>query len=119
MPPTDPTPSNPGSSSEPPSHLEVELTELKRRLVREAVVAVGMLESSLTALWKLDRASATEIRQRDNTIDAEEVEIEERCLRLMALHQPFARDFRILAFILKVNAASPITPARSRRSRSA
>lgn len=104
MPPTDPTPSNPGSPTEPPSHLEVELTELKRRLVREAVVAVGMLESALTALWKLDRASANEIRQRDNTIDAEEVEIEERCLRLMALHQPFARDFRILAFILKVNA---------------
>lgn len=99
-----PTPTGVFSSSEPQSHLEIELAELKRRLVREAVSAVGMLEAAIAALWKLDRDAATEIRQRDNTIDAEEVAIEERCLRLMALHQPFARDFRILAFILKVNS---------------
>lgn len=110
MSPTDPSsrPQTPAPAAsaptEPPSHLEVELTELKKRLVSEAVVAVGMLEAAIAALWKLDKTAATEIRQRDNTIDAEEVWIEERCLRLMALHHPFARDFRVLAFILKVNA---------------
>jgi len=90
--------------SDAPSHLEKELGELKRRLVREAVSAVGMLESSLASLWKLDKDAAREVRGRDDSIDAEEVEIEELCLKLMALHHPFARDFRVLAFILKVNA---------------
>ncbi len=103
MSPTDPS-SRSTVPAETPSHLEVELVELKKRLVSEAVIAVGMLEAALAALWKLDKVAAAEIRQRDNTIDAEEVAIEERCLRLMALHQPFARDFRVLAFILKVNA---------------
>ncbi|MBC7772657.1 MAG: phosphate signaling complex protein PhoU [Pyrinomonadaceae bacterium] len=114
MKPADPVSTNPtpdpsrppqtARSQEPTSHLEKELTELKRRLVKEAVSAVGMLEASIAALWLLDKNAASEIRKRDDSIDAEEVAIEERCLRLMALHQPFARDFRILAFILKVNA---------------
>lgn len=102
-----PEPSRPlaaAKPAEPASHLEKELAELKRRLVKEAVSAVGMLEAAIAALWKLDKVAASEIRKRDDSIDAEEVAIEERCLRLMALHQPFARDFRILAFILKVNA---------------
>lgn len=106
MTPNDPNPPPVPSGAAPhePSHLEVELADLKKRLVREAVVAVGMLEAAIGALWKLDKAAAAEIRQRDTSVDEEEVAIEETCLRLMALHQPFARDFRILAFILKVNA---------------
>lgn len=91
----------------PPEHsiqLDRELSELRQRLHREATSAVGMLESALDALWVLDRPAATETRKRDDRIDTEEVEIEEACLRLMALRQPFARDFRVLTFILKVNA---------------
>lgn len=86
------------------SHLEKDLAELKKRLVREAVSAVGMLEASLAALWSLDKRAASEIRRRDDTIDLEEVHIEQQALQMMALQQPFAKDFRILAFILKVNA---------------
>jgi phosphate transport system protein len=86
------------------NHLEKDIAELKKRLVREAVSAVGMLEAALAAMWALDGESGREIRRRDDSIDAEEVRIEETCLRLIVLHQPMARDFRILAFILKVNA---------------
>lgn len=85
--------------------LEKDLQELKKRLVREAVSAVGMLEAALAALWKLDKAAAKEVRRRDDSIDVEEVKIEELALRMMALQQPFARDFRVLAFILKANSS--------------
>lgn len=77
--------------------------ELKRRLVQEATSAIAMLESAIDALWKLDSPAAREVRRRDDGIDREEVEIEQECLRLLALQQPFARDFRIVTFILKVN----------------
>lgn len=77
--------------------------ELKRRLVQEATSAIAMLEAALDALWKLDGPAAREVRRRDDGIDREEVEIEQECLRLLALQQPFARDFRIVTFILKVN----------------
>jgi phosphate transport system protein len=96
-------PPAPGAPA-PESHFERELGELKRRLVREAVQAVAMLEQALAALWKLDKNAAREIRRRDDTIDREEVAIEQAALRVMALQHPYGRDFRVLAFVLKVNA---------------
>lgn len=80
------------------------LAQLKRRLIQEATAAIGMLEAALDALWKLDVEAAREVRGRDDRIDEEEVQIEAECFRLLALEQPFARDLRILTFILKVNS---------------
>jgi phosphate transport system protein len=80
------------------------IQQLKRRLAQEAASAVAMLEASLDALWKLDVAAAKAVRMRDDSIDAEEVEIESECYRLLTLQHPLARDFRLLAFILKVNS---------------
>lgn len=81
-----------------------EVVSVKRRLIDEATAAVGMLEASLASLWELDTQSAGEILKRDDRIDREEVEIEAAVFRLMALQSPVARDFRLLAFVLKVNA---------------
>lgn len=77
---------------------------LKRRLIRETAQAIGMLETALDSLWTLDVDTATEVTRHDDTIDSEEVAIEQECFSLLALHHAFARDFRTLAFILKVNA---------------
>jgi len=81
-----------------------EVASLKRRLFREATMAIDMLERALEALWAGDAASATAVRQRDDRIDLEEVAIEQQCYRLMTMEHPIARDFRVLAFILRVNA---------------
>ncbi|MCC6285273.1 MAG: phosphate signaling complex protein PhoU [Phycisphaerales bacterium] len=80
------------------------LAGLKRRLVREAASAIAMLEGALAALWTLDVEAARAVRRRDDSIDLEEVEIEQECYRMMTLENPVARDFRVLAFILRVNA---------------
>lgn len=106
--PHKPEGTGPGPTTRPSeaanSHFLRELAELQERLIQEATIAVGMLEASLTALWDLDTISAAEILKRDDRIDREEVAIEEAVFRLMALRQPVARDFRTLAFILKVNS---------------
>lgn len=81
-----------------------EATAVKRRLIDEATAAVGMLEAALAALWELDTQAANEILKRDDRIDREEVAIEETVFKLMALQSPVARDFRLLAFVLKTNA---------------
>jgi len=105
--PTDDTnhidPSAPVPGGFKPS-IERDTAQVKRRLVDEATAAVGMLEAALAALWELDTQAAGEILKRDEAIDREEVAIEETVFRLMALRQPFAKDFRLLAFVLKVNA---------------
>lgn len=94
--------SSPASGSR--SEFARALEALKRRLVQEAAAAVAMLESALEALWRRDAEAAREVRRRDDTIDAEEVRIETECFRLLTLQHPLARDFRMLAFVLKVNA---------------
>ncbi len=77
---------------------------LKRRLLREATMAVSMLEGALAALWPLDLDAAMKVRLSDDRVDSEEVAIEQETYEILALHHPFARDFRVLTFILRANA---------------
>ena len=66
-------------------------------LVEEAI------DRSLTAL--LDRADARAHRvENDEVVDALENEVEERCLDVLALRKPVARDLRYVAGLLKINS---------------
>lgn len=95
--------SNDNSNVAGATPLQRELFRLRRRLAEEATCAIHMLESALDALWRGDKEQAAEVRVREQGVDVEEVRIEQECFRLMTLHQPFAHDFRVLAFCLKVN----------------
>jgi len=92
------------SAGAAPLSFDRRVIQLKRRLVREATQAIGMLEAALDALWRLDRDAAKQVTHDDDTIDREEVAIEQECFNILALHHAFARDFRVLTFILKANA---------------
>ncbi|MFK7884245.1 MAG: phosphate signaling complex protein PhoU [Phycisphaerales bacterium] len=81
-----------------------QLAALRKRLVREASMATDLLVSSLECLWDLDHDRARTVRMADDAIDAEEVAIEEECLRLLTLERPFGHDMRQLAFCMKVNS---------------
>lgn len=83
---------------------ERRILALKRRLVREASIAMGMLDAAVDALVKLDIAAAKTVRKQDDRVDAEEVAIEQECYEILALHHLFARDFRAITFVLKVNS---------------
>jgi phosphate transport system protein len=96
--------SNTDPAFESHNSTERRIVELKRRLVREATTAIGMLEHALEALWKLDVEQAMSVRLRDDNVDMEEVDIERECYELLSLHHPFAHDFRVVTFILKANA---------------
>jgi phosphate transport system protein len=80
-----------------------ELAELRRRLIREASMAIDLLVSAVGGLWELDHELAQKIRSGENEVDNEEVAIEQECLRLLTLERPFGHDMRQLAFCLKVN----------------
>jgi phosphate transport system protein len=63
-----------------------------------------MLEGSLAALKSLDVEAAKQVRRTDDQVDLEEVAIEQEAYELLALHHPYGRDFRTVAFCLRVNA---------------
>lgn len=87
-----------------PSALHDEIDLLNKRLQSEAVLAVELVEQAVEALRNCDREGASEVRRRDTEVDQEEVRIEEECIRVIALHQPVARDLRSLMLIIKSNA---------------
>jgi phosphate transport system protein len=106
FPGNEPNPVNSGGSGGDAHMLSLDrrIIQLKRRLIREATHAIAMLESSIDALWTLDVAAAKGVRAEDDEVDKEEVEIEQEAFEILALRHVFARDFRMVAFILKVNA---------------
>ncbi len=98
-----PGPSNESNANREHSPLQRELVGLRRRLAAEATCAIQMLENALEALWTGNHEQAADVRVQEKGVDVEEVAIEQECFRIMTLHQPFAHDFRVLAFCLKVN----------------
>lgn len=105
MPMLYPNPSDgPGGTGDSMHQFDRRIVQLKRRLMREATHAIAMLESAIEVLWKLDTEGARGVRAEDDQVDREEVEIEQEGFEILALQHVFARDFRMVAFILKVNA---------------
>ncbi len=84
-------------------HLERDLDRLKKQLLEVGSVVEEAANSALTALTELKADLAQEVIERDNEIDAREVQIEEDCLKVLALHQPVAADLRFVIAVMKVN----------------
>ena len=83
---------------------EQRILALKRRVVREGMLAVNMLENAIVTFRDMDAEAAARVRRADDEVDSEEVEIEQECHTLLSLHHPYARGFRTIAFSLRVNA---------------
>lgn len=83
--------------------LDDDLAQVRRRMIREAAQAIDIIKSAIDSLWELDESTASMISKIEREIDKEEVRIEQECYRILALKNPFAADFRLLTFILRVN----------------
>jgi phosphate transport system protein len=83
--------------------LQRELEGLERQLLSLSAMAEEMIAKSYIALSRRDRRLASEVVQMDSVLDQREVEIEEECLKILAIRQPLARDLRRTAAILKIN----------------
>lgn len=87
-----------------PKHLQREIENLKRELlVLGAVVELSVREATL-AIETRDDALARDVIDKDIKIDQKEVEVEEDCLKVLALHQPVAIDLRFIIAVLKINS---------------
>ena len=84
-------------------HLQNEIEKLKRRLLAIGVTVVEAIQKALLALDARHGEIAREVMEGDKQIDAAEVELEEECLKLLALYQPVAEDLRFIAAVMKIN----------------
>lgn len=84
-------------------HLEIEIEKLKNRILSLSEIVEDRVRRALKAVDDKDEDMARDIIEKDAEIDRFEVEIEEDCLKILALHQPVATDLRYLVAILKIN----------------
>lgn len=84
--------------------LDEELGGILADVRRMGDLAQGMVRDAVRALTEGDEELAREVIKRDDEVDALDLEIETRCIRLIALHHPVARDLRKVGTALKVIA---------------
>lgn len=84
-------------------HLHKEIEHLKKDILILGSMVEGALRNAVNAVIAKDTDKAQKIIDNDKYIDAREIEIEEECLKILALHQPVATDLRYVAACLKVN----------------
>lgn len=80
-----------------------QLDELKQRLQAMSHQVESLVDRAVGLAVGGSDDTPKDIKRADDTIDAEEVAIEETCIELLALHQPMATDLRELVTILKIN----------------
>ncbi|HIE65343.1 MAG: phosphate signaling complex protein PhoU [Nitrospira sp.] len=83
-------------------HLEEELTLLKEKILRMGALVESQITDSIKALIGPDLKLAEQTIQNDHLVNAMDVEIDEECIRILALYQPAARDLRFVTTAMKI-----------------
>lgn len=84
-------------------HFERDLTRLNERISDLGTLIVESAAKSTVMLQNFDLGIADEVLTTEVSVNEMEVEIENECLKILALHQPVAADLRFLIVVLKVN----------------
>lgn len=78
------------------THFHQELTALQDAILRLGAMVEKHIHEAVQALRERDTALASRVIEQDRRVDEFEMEVEETCIRLIALHQPVAKDLRIV-----------------------
>ena len=85
------------------THFQQELSSLKESLLKMAGLAEQAIRNAIEALVERNTPLAEKTIAEDQKINEMELLIDERCLRLLALHQPMAADLRFITSAMRIN----------------
>ena len=85
-------------------HFDEELKDLNQDILRMGVFAQEAIYKSIESLKNRDRELAKSIIEDDSKIDKLELVVDEKCVDLIARHQPLAKDLRFITTGMKLNA---------------
>lgn len=85
-------------------HLQRDMDQIRGQLLDLFGAVEQMIENAVRALCERRPELASEVIASDDHVDQQEVQIEEECLKIMALHQPVASNLRVVATMVKINA---------------
>jgi phosphate transport system protein len=84
-------------------HFQEELDQLKARLLEMGGLAEDRVRTAVRALTERDHARVDAVLTGDTPINQRHIEIDGRCVKLLALHQPMAVDLRVILSAVKIN----------------
>ena len=84
-------------------HFDQELADLKENLLRMAGFTEQSVAQALKALVQRDDALAKKVDADDAALDKLEIEIDDRCIKLLALRQPTATDLRFITMAMRLS----------------
>ncbi len=79
-----------------------DLTDLEQELIRMGALVEDQLRRAVRSLTEHDVPLAHQVIADDDRVDGMEMDIERRCLTLLALQQPLASDLRVVSTVLKI-----------------
>ena len=82
--------------------LEHDLSDLKDRVLRMGSLVEDAIRKSINALVERDRQLALAVIDGDTVINTHDVEIEEECIRLLAIWQPTGSNLRFITTAIKI-----------------
>ena len=87
-----------------PKHLQTEIEKLKKELLTLSAIVEETVHRAVSCIVRRDEVLARKVLEKDDEIDRMEVDVEEECLKILALHQPVATDLRFIVAVLKINS---------------
>jgi phosphate transport system protein len=84
-------------------HFQRELEKIKKQILSLGSMVEDRVRRAIKAIDPLDVKAAQSIMDTDYEIDEMEVDVEEECLKVLALYQPVAIDLRFLIAVIKIN----------------
>ncbi len=84
-------------------HVDEELSDLKEELLRMGALVEEQIERAIRSLVDRDTDLASRVIERDKLVNRFDVEIDETCIRLLALQAPAARDLRFVTTAMKIS----------------
>ena len=84
-------------------HIQRQTEVLKQKILYVGTLVEEAIAKAIAALINRDAALAKKVIDADNDIGRMEVDVEEECLKILALYQPVAADLRFVVAVLKIN----------------
>jgi len=85
-------------------HFDTDLEDLRGRLLRMGSLCEEMVHYAVKVVVDRDDSHLSKVQDWERQVNALHIEIDEVCLRLIALHQPAAGDLRLIAAAIKINS---------------
>ena len=77
-------------------HFHEQLHELYQKVVAMGLIAESMIQTAVSSLIERNEALAKQVFAKEDEVNALQVEIDDRCVKLTAMNQPVAQDARFL-----------------------